>query len=358
MLAERAYSMWVDLELHFVTPEPTPLGAVRRRGLARGRGAARRGRDLAAHGAHAEHRRRPAGWLAPGGRSLEVERIVTLPRLEGPAIPGLPADPQRLPASTDGHARVHGVADVYAAGDVTAFPIKQGGIACQQADAAAARHRRPRRRAGRAGAVHAGAARHAADRALGALPAPRAGRRRRGRGPRAVVAADQDRRSRARRLPRGPRRGAGRPSGCPSTSTSATRARRDRSAQPALTSCRTLTTRAAALLDAGARRLRARRGGGARPRAGDGRRGHRRALRRARHPRRATASELERFLTHGISEADAPRDRRAAARARPARRADRRPATAADRLGEHGSARRTASRPGTRRWRRSSACRS
>jgi sulfide:quinone oxidoreductase len=30
------------------------------------------------------------------------------------------------------------VPDVYAAGDVTSFPFKQGGIACQQADAAAA----------------------------------------------------------------------------------------------------------------------------------------------------------------------------------------------------------------------------
>ena len=34
-------------------------------------------------------------------------------------------------------ARVLGVPDVYAAGDITAFPIKQGGLACQQADAAA-----------------------------------------------------------------------------------------------------------------------------------------------------------------------------------------------------------------------------
>jgi sulfide:quinone oxidoreductase len=32
---------------------------------------------------------------------------------------------------------VHGVEDVYAAGDATAFPVKQGGIACEQADAAA-----------------------------------------------------------------------------------------------------------------------------------------------------------------------------------------------------------------------------
>jgi CBS domain-containing protein len=32
---------------------------------------------------------------------------------------------------------VHGLADVFAAGDITSFPVKQGGIAAQQADAAA-----------------------------------------------------------------------------------------------------------------------------------------------------------------------------------------------------------------------------
>jgi CBS domain-containing protein len=32
---------------------------------------------------------------------------------------------------------VHGLADVFAAGDITSFPVKQGGIATQQADAAA-----------------------------------------------------------------------------------------------------------------------------------------------------------------------------------------------------------------------------
>ena len=35
-------------------------------------------------------------------------------------------------------ARVKGLDDVFAAGDATAFPIKQGGLAAQQADAAAA----------------------------------------------------------------------------------------------------------------------------------------------------------------------------------------------------------------------------
>ena len=79
---------------------------------------------------------RPAGSGRAGARSLEVERIVSLPRL-GPGDPGLPANPEGF-LVTDAHARVQGVPDVYAAGDVTAYAIKQGGIACQQADAAAA----------------------------------------------------------------------------------------------------------------------------------------------------------------------------------------------------------------------------
>ena len=37
----------------------------------------------------------------------------------------------------DEHGRVSGIEDVYAAGDATTFPIKQGGLAAQQAVAAA-----------------------------------------------------------------------------------------------------------------------------------------------------------------------------------------------------------------------------
>ena len=39
--------------------------------------------------------------------------------------------------AVDAHARIPGVPDVFAAGDVTAGPVKQGGLAAQQADAAA-----------------------------------------------------------------------------------------------------------------------------------------------------------------------------------------------------------------------------
>jgi sulfide:quinone oxidoreductase len=57
--------------------------------------------------------------------------------MAGPAIDGLPSDEGGF-IPIDGHARIVGVDDVYAAGDGTNFPIKQGGIATQEADAAAA----------------------------------------------------------------------------------------------------------------------------------------------------------------------------------------------------------------------------
>ena len=60
---------------------------------------------------------------------------MALPKLEGPGLPGLPADDLGF-IEIDEHARVVGVDDVYAPGDATDFPIKQGGIATQQADAA------------------------------------------------------------------------------------------------------------------------------------------------------------------------------------------------------------------------------
>ena len=74
--------------------------------------------------------------LHPGGERLTVDRIVTLPLFDGPAINGLPHDEHGFLA-VDEHARVEGVPDVYAAGDVTHHPIKQAGPARQQADAAA-----------------------------------------------------------------------------------------------------------------------------------------------------------------------------------------------------------------------------
>jgi sulfide:quinone oxidoreductase len=74
--------------------------------------------------------------LTPSGREVEAGRIVCLPLLLGPGLPGLPSDSNGfIPA--DQHGRVPGWPDVFAAGDATTFPVKQGGIATQQADAVA-----------------------------------------------------------------------------------------------------------------------------------------------------------------------------------------------------------------------------
>ncbi|HEX8120695.1 MAG TPA: FAD-dependent oxidoreductase [Solirubrobacteraceae bacterium] len=70
--------------------------------------------------------------LAYGG-SLAADAVVAAPRLVGRRISGVPADYSGF-VHSDPRGRVEGLLDVFAAGDITAFPIKQGGLAAQQAD--------------------------------------------------------------------------------------------------------------------------------------------------------------------------------------------------------------------------------
>lgn len=72
--------------------------------------------------------------LGAGGRWLTVDRIVSLPVAAGLAIPGLPVDASGF-VPTDDRGRVTGRERIYAAGDGANGPIKQGGLAAQQADA-------------------------------------------------------------------------------------------------------------------------------------------------------------------------------------------------------------------------------
>ena len=74
--------------------------------------------------------------LLRDGRVIAADVVIALPRLVGRSLRGLPADANGFIA-IDEHARVPGVPGVYAAGDITAGPVKQGGLAAQQADAAA-----------------------------------------------------------------------------------------------------------------------------------------------------------------------------------------------------------------------------
>ena len=78
-------------------------------------------------------------WLPGHARgSLSADRIVSLPLARGPRLPGVPATGLYGLVPVDLYGRVDGLPDAYAVGDATDFPLKQGGIACQQADVVAA----------------------------------------------------------------------------------------------------------------------------------------------------------------------------------------------------------------------------
>lgn len=118
-----------------VTPERAPLEMFGPAASARLSGLlAERGIELVTDSV--PHRLVPAGLLTSRG-VVQAHRVVALPRVEGPRIPGLPADRDGF-VPVDEHCRVDSTANVYAAGDVIAFPVKQGGLATQQADTAAA----------------------------------------------------------------------------------------------------------------------------------------------------------------------------------------------------------------------------
>lgn len=70
------------------------------------------------------------------GEAPEFDRAVALPGLEVPELAGLPQRKHGF-IVTDARMQVSGLDHVWAAGDATSFPIKQGGLAAQQADVAA-----------------------------------------------------------------------------------------------------------------------------------------------------------------------------------------------------------------------------
>jgi sulfide:quinone oxidoreductase len=136
LTAEHADRHGLELSLTIVTPEPAPLAIF-------GREASERvDRALADHGivvrTDCQVRGVEEGTVlaAPGGVEVRADRVVALPRLHGPALEGLPADANGfLPIDVNG--AVTGTDAVFAAGDGTTMPIKQGGVAAQQADTVA-----------------------------------------------------------------------------------------------------------------------------------------------------------------------------------------------------------------------------
>jgi len=125
-----------DLQISLHSPEQSPLiifGRIPSQALAE----LLRARKIDFH-ANAYVRETEAGGLfeVPADAPVEAGAVIALPVIDGPMLAGLPHDDAGF-IPIDGHARVGGVERVYAAGDGTIFPIKQGGLGTQQADAAA-----------------------------------------------------------------------------------------------------------------------------------------------------------------------------------------------------------------------------
>lgn len=124
-----------DVRLTVVTPEDSPLQIF-------GRSASELlGELLAERGIEVINRTHPVRFedghlVTVPGDHLEFDAVVSLPKLEGRRIRGVPHDPDGF-VGVDDHCRVLKHDRLFAVGDVSAFPVKQGGISTQQADVAA-----------------------------------------------------------------------------------------------------------------------------------------------------------------------------------------------------------------------------
>jgi sulfide:quinone oxidoreductase len=136
MTQRRAVERRLDVSIAIITPESVPL-AIFGPAASAAVGELLEARRIDVFTGSRVRRMDKGGiTLTPGDRALGPAEAIALPVMEGPAIDGLPADEGGF-IPVDDHGRVKGVEDVYAAGDGTNFPIKQGGLGTQQADAAA-----------------------------------------------------------------------------------------------------------------------------------------------------------------------------------------------------------------------------
>jgi sulfide:quinone oxidoreductase len=125
-----------DTPIHVVTPESAPLAIFGPQASAAVDALLGENGIMVHAGSYATIERSGSIAMAPGDRHLKVQRVVALPIVVGRAIDGVPADDHGF-VPVDEHGRVLGLDDVYAVGDGANFPVKQGGLAAQQADAAA-----------------------------------------------------------------------------------------------------------------------------------------------------------------------------------------------------------------------------
>ncbi|MGA8353715.1 MAG: FAD-dependent oxidoreductase [Solirubrobacteraceae bacterium] len=123
----------VEVEVSLVSPAGAPLD------IFGAQASARVQRLLMERGVRFRGGLVPAGVRYDGalqlhfGGTVPADRVVAAPQLRGPRIVGVPSRWWGF-VPTDPEGRVEDLIDVYAAGDMTSFPIKQGGLAAQQAD--------------------------------------------------------------------------------------------------------------------------------------------------------------------------------------------------------------------------------
>jgi sulfide:quinone oxidoreductase len=138
LMSQDAYGMSADLELTIVEPDPSPLALVGDHAV-----------QLVSEELERAHiTRLPANQVSlkrghqlelvlyPSRRTLQVDRVLALPKLRGRPIVGIHGDDDGL-TEVDAHSRVSGIDGVWAVGDCTSFPLKSGGVSTEQADVAA-----------------------------------------------------------------------------------------------------------------------------------------------------------------------------------------------------------------------------
>ena len=125
-----------DVDIAVYTPESAPLA------MFGPSGSAALAADLEEAGVRVHTGTRvtssEAGHLIanPGAEDLRDHRVVALPKAVGNPVDGVATDAGGF-ILTDEFGSVLGTDAVWAAGDATAYPIKQGGLAAQQADVVA-----------------------------------------------------------------------------------------------------------------------------------------------------------------------------------------------------------------------------
>jgi sulfide:quinone oxidoreductase len=123
-----------DVQLSLLSPEERPLA------LFGGRLSQDIGRLLGRAGVefiHASFAKAGTGLTYAALGHPSSDYVVTLPLLSGPGLAGVPRTEPHGFIPVDEYGRVAGLPGVYAAGDAVDFPVKQGGIAAQQADSVA-----------------------------------------------------------------------------------------------------------------------------------------------------------------------------------------------------------------------------